>query len=69
MSELEELGDEWSENAFIIASQKYVKRFLIKVRYDGNGNAIVRFAVERIGKSTIEYEKYDAAAGAYNRQP
>lgn len=44
------------------------KDLSIQVRFDGNGNSVVRFVVKDHEQS-ISYEKYDAAVEAYNRLP
>jgi hypothetical protein len=44
------------------------KDLIVSTRFDGYGNAVVRFTVKDHCKET-EYEKFDAAAAAYNRLP
>lgn len=44
------------------------KSLQVKTRFDGYGNAVVRFVVTNHGES-VEYEKYDSAVGAYNLLP
>jgi hypothetical protein len=65
------LKDDWLTQkmnlAFDVGNGKR-KDLDITVRFDGNGNAVVRFLVSDHGKKT-EYEKFDAAADAYNRLP
>ena len=37
----------------------------VETRFDGNGNAIVKFVILD-GDKRIEFEKFDSAAGRYN---
>lgn len=61
-------GDKWQERAELCASdfgQGSNKKLFVHVRFDGNGNAIVKFIVENHGKAT-DFEKYDSAVTYYN---
>jgi hypothetical protein len=66
MSELT-LGDKWHEVrsniAFHVGKGVHLDLDVV-TRFDGNGNSVVRFVVTNKGKETL-YEKYDAAATAY----
>ena len=69
--QINKLGDEWEKVTQIVAAAndlKSKKTLSVTVRFDGYGNAVVRFVVS--GSVTeLEYEKFDAAADAYNRLP
>lgn len=69
--ELPELGDKWDVAEQTIASSSgggSHKRLTVGIRFDGNGNSIVRFTVTDHDRA-IEYEKFDAAVYNYNRAP
>lgn len=60
---------ETTESNFITAKQLWCsdrgKKLSIETRFDGHGNAVVRFIVEHEGRR-ISFEKYDAAVNRYN---
>lgn len=66
-TDLPTLGDKWETQKSLMASDTG-KKIYSSVRFDGNGNSVVRFIVQHNGKDT-PYEKYDAAATAYNMLP
>jgi hypothetical protein len=68
---IEKLGNKWHTVSYSLASSTGKgtdKDLKVTTRFDGYGNAIVRFVVIDNGKETT-YEKFDAAADAYNRLP
>lgn len=69
--QIELLGNKWEttdKKVAISTGKGSNKSLTVNVRFDGFGNAIVRFTVTDHGTET-EYEKFDEAATAYNRLP
>ena len=65
------LGDKWDtaeDNIGLHYGGGYDKEISVNVRYDGNGNSVVRFIVKNGDKETT-FEKFDAAATYYNGLP
>lgn len=60
----DKLENEWKTARMLWYSDTGVKMY-IDTHFDGYGNAIVRFVIQHEGTES-SYEKYDAAAGAYN---
>ena len=57
--------DEWRTEELLLAYNEHGSLLSISVRFDGNGNAVVRYVLDSEGKKTT-YEKHDSAAEAYN---
>jgi hypothetical protein len=67
--EVSGLGDEWHTARYMLASSiggGTDKELIVSTRFDGNGNAVVRFLVRDHDKEVL-YEKFDAAVYNYNR--
>lgn len=61
------LGSDWHMVKHEIAFNYGLKQDIslsCSTRFDGNGNAVVRFIVAKDGKET-SYEKFDSAVDAY----
>jgi hypothetical protein len=68
--QLPTLSDKWHtvahEIAFVMGEND--KSLSVSTRFDGHGNAIVRFVI-KTAKGETSYEKFDSAVGAYNMLP
>ena len=62
---MDELGDLFHEIYTEIAFYGNYISLLVVTRFDGNGNSRVFFRIKS-RDTNIDYEKYDAAAVAYN---
>jgi hypothetical protein len=63
------LSDQWEQVEQVIAlsnSKGSNKRMVVRVRFDGRGNSVVRFIVLDHGHEET-YEKFDSACFNYNR--
>ena len=57
--------DESPTEKLLLAYNGHGNLLSMSVRFDGNGNAVVRYVLDSEGKKTT-YEKHDSAAEAYN---
>ena len=57
--------DNFRTEELLLAYNNYGQRLSMSVRFDGNGNSVVRYILNNEGKKTT-YEKHDSAAEAYN---
>jgi len=67
-SDMVKLGDSWEETGKEVGFHfggGYNKVISVRTKYDGNGNAVVRFVVKNNGKETT-FEKFDSAVTYYN---
>ena len=66
------LGDRWDVAVNMLAASTSGigsdKILAVHVRFDGNGNAIVKFVVTNHGES-MDYGRHDEAVYNYNRFP
>ena len=57
--------DKWRTEELLLAYNGNGSMLSMSVRFDGNGNAVVRYVLDSEGKKTT-YEKHDSASEAYN---